>query len=586
MGFGTEYPGTRGDYFDEQLGTDRLRVGTFENSPPVSGKGVEFEQFLEGGSGAATRALENLSYPARLRRSFSGACGKNISEEWFDRVYVLPDQINTGILVSTQVFEITLYSSFRSQDVNWTAYDDSSAGAGVDLDSSPPGDVTFAPHSGATRTLTVTLNGPPSINGELEFTFDSGIGTLTIPITGTRSVLFPFEPEAPMAEILEFFTDILRTRSGKEQRRALRKTPRVTFDYQILTDEADRRLLENLIFDGQDRAFGVPHWFQATALTSPVAADDTTINVISTADSDYRAGGLAVVWTDPFTFEALQIASFDGTSVTFESPFTTTFPLGSRVMPVSSAFMRSTTEQERYRNNLQRNRFQFQLLDNDIDIADVSAYSSYTPTGGTERVLLDDSNFVPGDTIRETWNRNIVQIDGDTGAVKQFTDQTISRKGSSKGFVTTNKADLQNVRQLLHALRGRAVSFYIPTFYPDFVPVADIASADQAIDVSAVNYVDSIQSRQPRNIIRVVKTDGTTSDPKLVTGASIPSEGTERLSIATDTVGINASVAEVDRIEYIEKVRIDTDTIRIQHIDGNGTATVTFPVIAVLESDD
>jgi hypothetical protein len=585
MGFGTFFVGQNPDVFDDQEGTGRLIVATVP-SPPIAVTVVKHEEEIAQATAGGQKET-NLSYPARLRRTFGGFTGETTSDEFFEKIYVLPRSINAGLLLSTQVFTIDLYSSFRGADRSWTAYSDTSAGLGVTLDDNPPPTVVFAPNSGATRTLTVTLTGPPSIDGTLDFTFDGGIGTLQIPITANRSVLFPFEPESPMVEVLQFLTDILQTRSGKEQRRALRKNPRVTLEYEVITDGNERRLLENLLFDGQPRAFGVPLWYQATGLASDVDVDDTSVLVNSTAYADYRNGGLAVVWDGADNFEALQIASFTSDTINFDSPFTKSFDRRSaRVMPVVSAVLGERVDQSRWRNQLQRNRVKFQITDNDNDISSTAAFNTYQPTGGTERVLLDGPNFVPGDTINESWNTTFSRIDNQTGAITQFSDQPVSRKGSSKGFVSGSRQDIWEIRQLLWALKGQATSFYLPTFFPDFEPIVDLTTSDQSIDITDVSYVDSIQSRQPRNILRVHLTDGTTSDPKLITGASKPSTGVERLSLAPDTVGINATTAEISRIELIEKVRLNTDRIRITHFDANGSATVTFPVIAVLESDD
>lgn len=582
MGFGTEYAGAFAGSLSSQTDSGRFKPTTIP-SPPIVITAVKpsVEDFGTGVGDPATIVTSNFEYSARDRRTFDGFCGKTISEQWFDKVYVLPLSIDAGIILSEQTADITLYSSYKTEDRTWTTYSDASLGAGVSLDTSPPPSVVFPPHSGATRTLTISLNGPPTINGTADFTFDGGIGVISVTVTGTRSVLFPFEPETPIEETLEFLTDVLRSRNGKEQRRALRKNPRQILEFDILTDGQDRRLLENLIFDGQDRAFGVPLWYEPTALTVAAIATDLTITVEETTSRDFRVGGLAVLWNSPFDYEALEVSAVTSTTITFASALQGNFSVGTRVMPVVSAHMVGTPGQTRWVRNLQKNRVKFRVIDNDVDIASTTGFSTYS-----SRVLLDDANVVDGNTVSESWSRTIHVLDNGTGTPYQATDQAVSRKGSSKGFVTSNLADLLNVRELLHHLKGRAISFYLPTFFPDFVPDAAIGSADASIDVEAVNYVDSVQSRQPRNIIRVVKTDGTASDPKLVTSATAPSAGVERLSISPDTVGITAAVADVERIEYIEKVRIDTDQIKITHYDGKGGASCLFPVITVLEEDD
>jgi hypothetical protein len=51
-------------------------------------------------------------------------------------------------------------------------------------------------------------------------------------------------------------------------------------------------------------------------------------------------------------------------------------------------------------------------------------------------------------------------------------------------------------------------------------------------------------------------------------------------------VGVTATVEQVERVEYIQKVRIDADRVSIRHIDSNGKAIISMPVRAVLEEDD
>lgn len=236
--------------------------------------------------------------------------------------------------------------------------------------------------------------------------------------------------------------------------------------------------------------------------------------------------------------------------------------------------------------NLQNDRVRFVITDNDIDIADASAFNTYQPPGGRERVLLDDPNFVDEAGVEESWNRPLEIVDSKTGIIVQFSDQDVSRKVTAKGFATVTREGLQNVRNLLHALRGRAVSFYLPTFYPDFQVNTDVVSSDQVFDVDDVQYVSAVRNRQPRNIVRLHKFDGTATSPKLITGSSVPAPGTERLSIAPDTVGETATVAEIQRLEIIEKVRLDRDDIVIRHFDALGTAQVRAPIRTVLEEDD
>ncbi len=526
----------------------------------------------------------------KLKKCVPGVKNEGIGDQYFNDIYVLPTFIDVGVVLSEIVIAMEVYSSYLSGTVTWTGYDDTGAGVGVSLDnaSPPPPDALLGPQSGSTHELTVDVNGPPTIDSDLIFDFtdpDLNAVQILIPISGTRSVMFPYEPETPIVESLKWVTEINKSSNGFEQRSSLRDVPRSTIKMTYRTENADIRTIENTLFDGQARTFGIPVWFQATGLTSAIVANDTIINVSDTTNLNLIVGNLAIVWADSETFEALQISSFTTTTITFSSGFNDAFDIDSIVMPVLTADILNFVGNDRFRVGPEDFDISFVINDNGESLADTSAFNSYTPTDGVERVLLDDGNFVSGQRIREELNRQIRVIDNETSFPLVFTDQDVSRERTQKGFFTRTPGELSNVRALLHALGGRQVSFYLPSFSKDFDPDANVSSADEAVTVIDVDYVNKVAQRQPRNVIRVVGTDGTVSDPKLVTGSSKPGAGQETISIAPDNIGVTIALENIERIEYIKKSRIDTDTIEINHLDSNGKAAITFPVITVLEGD-
>ncbi len=528
-----------------------------------------------GTGGAVLEAGEQN--PARFRKKFSGSCDGGIGDVFFDKIYVLPRSIDAGIIISDQVYNIDIYSSYRTQTVNWTAYSDVALGVGADISTPvPPASIPFPPQSGAQRVLTLDDIGPPKIDGDIIFTFD--VGGATIPVTGSRSQLLPYEPENDLTEDLLFLTNILEGRSGLEQRVALRAQPRSVLKYQVLVDDIDMQKLENQLFDGQNRAFGLPRWHEATQSTAAVIPTDTTISIHTTDYADFRADGLAVMWVDAFNFEVLQIATVNPTTLVFNSPFQSSFPAGTRVMPVSTVILGKGIQSSRHRQGLTAMDFIGTVLDNSADHADTSAYSTYN-----SKVFLDDTNFLLAELLNESFTAQRRQLDNRTGSPEIFSDQAVSRRTSSKGFITVDRQSAWQVRQLLHALKGKQTSFYMPSFKNDFVATGSVTSAGTSVDVTDVQYSTLVQQRQPRDIIRIVLKDGTVSDPKVVTGSTIPTPGTDRISISPDTWGVDAAPADIERIEYVHKVRLDSDKISMRFRHSNGNMRVGIQTKEVLD---
>lgn len=511
--------------------------------------------------------------PQTFPTTFAGAVQMSPGDCYFERMIVLPRRIDAGIILSTQVFALTLFNTFRDDDRTFVNFVNNT-GVGTAITDLPALPAIIERLDALALTYQITIDGPPAINGTLDFVFDVEDGQ--IPVTATRSVLFPFEPEIPMTEILGFRTDVLSKRSGKEQRIALRKTPRQMFEMLVRIDEFDRQNMEAILFDSHERAFGLPMWHEARVLKADIAINDTSATVNTTAFADFRVGELAIVLNDPDDFEALEISAINPTSIDFTTPFQKAFQAGIRVMPVRIALLSPTARARRFRVDLKDQNLEFTVLDNDVDLADSSAFSTLFG-----KVFFDDANRVT-DTMSESVRKPMTIIDNRVGAPEHLTDQPIERRSSTKGFVSKNSEELFQIRQVLHFLKGRAISFFIPTFFPELQVLAPgILSGSVNLDINNFGYTKFIQSRQPRNVIRVTLNDGT-EIIRTVLSSNELSEDVDRLTVNT-VWGVDAGASEIAQVDFIEKSRFNDDRIRIRHLEGNGTAEVVTPIVTVLE---
>jgi len=506
----------------------------------------------------------------------------SITNNYFENVYVLPASMNFGIVLSTVTQDVTVYNAYRESDVSWTVYDDSALGIGTSLVGIPSLPHTFTPLSGDVYTFTVTTDGPPFVDASLLFTFSPG-GTTALPVTFQRAVVFPYEPETPVVETMNWVTDVLESRDGTEQRRALRETPRLVFDMQIFVHAHERRKLTTTVLGGQNLALGLPLWWNMSRLTSDAAISDTTINVNTTQYRDYRVDGLAVLLNDVDDFEALQIQSFTNNTITFSSPLTKSFLKGSaRVMPVSIGYLNGVIRRTRFRTDLERWSISFRVLDNKADYASTAAWSDYND-GTTTRVLLDTPNYVDGPSIQESVTRTIQIIDADqVGVQTQFTYQDISRIQSQWGHITTDQQSQWELRQLLYALRGRQVSFWLPTFAEDIEPVnVGLSALSNAMEFKNIGYTVQINGVQPRQSIRLTLTDGTVLIRKITSSTEV-SASVESITVDSNW-GVNATPEEIRRIEFVEPHRFNADSIEVYYRTGTGVSSVVIPTKAVLD---
>lgn len=498
-----------------------------------------------------------------------------VGKDWFDNLYVIPELIDAGFVITEQNIPMQVYSSFRIATRSLDSVVNN-VDAGVSLGGGfPLLPETIPPQTGFPFTMIISPTGPPVVDGTFDFVFD--VQTILVPVDGLRTILFSLQPETNQAfrERLQFITEVIRLRDEREQRISLRKTPRQTFEMDFKLDGDNRQALEALLFDRQDKSFGIPVWFEPAFLTSPITAGDLVINVDDTSFGDFRAGGLITVWEDERNFEVAEVQSLTTTTITLTGSFTNNHPLTARVYPTRVAFLNDTISGRKNPVNLQETKLIFTVLDNESDLSDTSAFPTFNG-----KVLLDEPNLMRG-TLSETWARNITVIDSRTGAFEVFSSVDLSRRGHTKRFFSDSRERLWQVRQLIHALRGRQVSFYIPTFFNEFTPTVPISSLDDTLTFTNFGYTQFVTQRVPRDVIRVVRKVGAPLI-RTVIGSTILSADEERVQVDS-TWGVDISLDEIDFVDYLTKVRLDSDEVTITHGKSIGEALVVAPLIEVLE---
>jgi hypothetical protein len=494
---------------------------------------------------------------------------------WWDRFHVIPKIIALGNLLSDQVITITVHNAFRGSSVDWLTLTNN-LGAGTSLVGLPTFAYTVGPQDGLAFTLNIDADvGPAQVISDLVFTTDVP-STLTLPVSFTRLIVFPFQPQKPVREVLQFSTDILTSEDGTEQRRARRKNPRQLVEMVLRLDGRARQNAKAMLQDHQARLFGLPVWWEARLLSAAASISDTVLNVETTDYADFRDGSLCLLWSSNTHFEAQEISSSTASTITVASPLSKAFTSpGTLVIPLRTAYVSPQLTSQKYPVAVEDFPANFVTTDNDANLADVSAFSTFNG-----KVLLDDPNVITGGTLPETLMRRVQIIDSGSGAQDRYSPWTNSKPGLVKSAITQSRQSLWEYRQLLHALRGRQVSFYIPTFFDDMTLTEDLASGSTQMKIENIGYTQHVQHRKPFDVIRVVLNDGTTYI-RTVTGEIEIDEDEEQLSVDSSWPSTIAK-ADVKRVEYLLLVRLLNDNATIQHANAIGDAEIQFPLQGLL----
>lgn len=500
-------------------------------------------------------------------RTFEYDTGPGIN--WFELIHYTPERIDLGNILTTVTREAEIYNSFRRE--SQTILDaTNNAGGGIEFDGLPSLPAELASQAGIVYDIVVAVDGPPTILGTLDFETDAG--DFSIPITGSRVVMFAWQPETGIIETLEWKTDILVATDGTEQRIAWRKNPRQQISMTVRIPEGrDRRRMMSLLKGWHPRVFGVPIWWEAQALQAAASAGATTIS-LDTSNADYRAGGLVIVWSDPDTFDAIEIDAVNPTSLELTSPLADDYLAGETlVMPLRVAQLGQTIPIQRYLTALQDVKLDWIVRDNDVgdSFADTTAFSSHN-----SKVLLDGYNVADG-PIPDDLFRKIYIDDSEVGPFNQFSDWRASVPITQKQFYGGTREAIWNARRLVHALRGSQVSFYLPTFYQDLIPTEGLTAGSADLRVENVGYTDYVQGDEPFVSIWIELEDGTILTRE-VTDATVESDDVEILTVGTNWAS-DIDLADISRISLLRLVRIADDRVEFVH-EYPGTAQIRMSV--------
>lgn len=497
-------------------------------------------------------------------------------ETWWESFHVIPRSFAFGNLLSAQSEPIEIYSAFRRLDQNWTAFINNS-GQGITITGQPSLPYTFVPQSdgGLSLELLVSTSGQPNVDTTLDFVFGTVPQTVEVPITLRRVVLFSIQPELPFTERLQWLTEVQEHVDGTEQRISARKNPRQTFEWNfIMRDGIERAFYQNILFDWQARVFGLPVWYELTRTTSALTVGETTISVASTDFADYRVGGLFLIFQDRNTFDVLDVGSVTSGSVVSVSGINNDYPAGTFVMPLRTGTARASIQSSRFISGDANTAIIFTVTDNDVDLADTSAFNTYDG-----KVLIDTCNSVRG-SMSEEFQRDIIELDPQTGVRQLDSPWANGKRVHQLALLAAGNQQLWEIRGLLHALRGRQISFYVPTFTKDFEPDGDIP-AGSIVNVKNVGYTQFVQSRQPRNVLRIEFNNGDADEIREILSSSEVDSTREALTLDT---AVSAHLeSEVKRMSIVEKVRWDSDSIAIRHEIGDRTKRITGPVKTVFD---
>ncbi len=533
----------------------------YQGTPPLiatGGASPMSDGVMDGGASFAR------VFPPSRGVAASGSICDTYAGDLYFRIHVIPAVLNLGNVLTNENQDVEVWNAHFVPKTLAAINETDTLGITLLSPAAPP--LVFNPGASfkSPYSVLITTDGPATIAAEYEFDFTSEAPTLTI--TGNRVISFPLDFERPFQERLDFFTDILTSDSGGEQRIRARKLARnvLKVNYVIPDDTQLRSQILNKMYGSAGQFFAVPlfHWSRDLDTDLSIGA---TVIPVDTTEADFRDSTATethaiMLWRSPTDFEILQISisGITPTQITVDLPTTVVHTAGDTlVVPLEVALARDPIEIIETRNNRMTLKIQW-LLEDQAELADLTSLPTM-PADGLP--ILDDPNFMDR-VLEQGLKKDYFLMDTDTGIFSVLGGRDAPQYTAVKGFETRTKAAAWALRQVLYGLRGRQKSFWLSTHRKDFIITTGVGSADLNLAVENVDYnlfVDSIGSWRG---VRIELNDGTVFYRQIVSSDPGVIPGEEQITMDS-SLGTAFAAADVKIVSLLMLVRGGSDKIDI-----------------------
>ncbi|WP_458730080.1 hypothetical protein [Pseudomonas brenneri] len=267
-----------------------------------------------------------------LDMAWQGLQASGWGDVFFNNVFVSPALIDAGLITGDESYEFSIWHSYSSSLalLGVTEF----GGDSVELTGTKSGSV----NSFESTKYLVSLN---QSNNDTSYraAFDFGsAGSYDFKLNASQAIVLHFPIDWSMQPELRhsYLTEVIESWNGAEQRISLRDQPRLSATYQYGLTDADQYLFGNLIGNFSGR-YLVPIWPMQSELAEPVSRFDSKAMVADL--SAWVVPGCRVMLSDADTWEICMVASVVGGVVTFGDLVKKNYRSGSRLIPVSQAWI-------------------------------------------------------------------------------------------------------------------------------------------------------------------------------------------------------------------------------------------------------
>lgn len=506
-----------------------------------------------------------------VRPPLQGECFKMHGDLfWFNHLHIIPSSYDLGNVLTDQIRTWDIFNGHKV-DKQFSAVTEDGADGIVRTGQPADSPNLIGPLGTITVQADISTVGPVTILYTSIYDFVTG-EQLTMTITGNRVVIMSTEPQYNIDEKWAYFTDIITSASGKEQRISPRDRGRQRFVYRFIKEYGDLSWLENQLWAWSGNNWGLPLWTDYTRTTADITQDvDLVVPVEDTTNRDFRATDtdnvhLCLLWLDERTFEAIEVISFTDTTITTLNPVLQSWPEGTYVLPLRTARMPKGHNWRNPNFGARALEVEWHIIKPNDNRADALIDSPPRRHRGDPVWDYETYPLITGGQYGVSEDRSIVAFGDDLGRFTTFSDNKFPQNRVTGFHIESfGRQEFIALRAYLDFLRGRWKAIWVSTQMPDFEIENHTAAPSTTLNVLDVNYTrliwNSADGPKTRQDIEIRYVDGTSDFRQIVNATVI--EGVRE--VLTINEGISQDTDQVDRISWLIRRRLSSDQVTYKH---------------------
>lgn len=535
---------------------------------------VQSPRVLWEGAGKTVRPGEaNDTQPLELvlNPPHGGVRLPTFFDDYYNRVYFIPANINFGAISANVEREVVVWNAhFSPTELTDVTMVDAE---GIAIASGPQPPYEFVPLGTRTYSILATTAGPETVTATIVFTFDTP-ETFDLELFGTRAKVSPLLPNwrKPYTVSYAFKTEIIASRSGKEQRRALRERPRKQITYESTPSYDQFRQTNRLLATWHNNTIVLPELPRSAELAQTLAPGQTIAHLDQSAP-EWVTIGRTVILAYRNRYETRRIQQIEDTQLVFSGGSGTAWPVGTKVHPGLSGRLAASIRAKRLTNAVSEVNV---VMDVTPGTEPEIALDAAPQTFNGRELFTTRPNWAAAPDI--TYESEREEVDYDRGRIEVFSPVDFTTRVTTLTFLGRNFDEADALRQFFERQRGQQGEFYMPTWEPD-IQISLLAPAGtRALRIFGTEFGDEFGGSTVHRAVAVHLRDGSifyrTVESIFTTDDA---DGQDSVVQVGENFPVDISPANVLLVSWMFVCRMATDTLTMEWVT-NSVAQCQFTV--------